>query len=89
MEMGARLWELREEEGCPGLLAMDTCRPRALTSTGLLPGAAEWVQEPCQVWGQISRVTGTGEDRNSWREGGQTPSMEGWSQAGLESCGVL
>ena len=22
--MGARLWELKEEEGCPGLLAMDT-----------------------------------------------------------------
>lgn len=82
--MGARLWELREEEGCPGLLAMDTCRPRALTSTGLLPGAGEWVQEPFQVWGQISRVTGTGEDRNSWREGGgRKPAL---SPAAFSKC---
>ena len=75
---------------------MSVCHPAhcaregsgALTGTGLLPGAGEGVQEPGQVWGQIPRVTGTGEGRNSWREG-QTASRKGWSQASLASCGVL
>lgn len=57
----------------------------ALTSTGLLPGAGEGVQELSQVWGQIARVTGTREGRNSWMEG-QTASRKGTS---LASCDVL
>lgn len=80
MEIGARLWELKEE-------AALGCWPWTLTSTGLLPGAGEWVQEPCQVWGQISRVPGTGEDRNSWREAGRPPPWRGGHKSAL--CPVV
>ena len=36
----------------------------------------EGAQEPGQALGWTPRVTGTGEDRNTWREG-QTSSMDG------------